>query len=75
LQAPSETADAPVFISKAELLKRVPVSAVTIWSWIRHGNFPAPKVLSKNKVAWDEAEVAAWMRARPVRRYKPVRSS
>jgi predicted DNA-binding transcriptional regulator AlpA len=39
----------------------VPVSAPTIWRWISEGTFPAPKRLGANSVAWDSAEVDAWI--------------
>jgi predicted DNA-binding transcriptional regulator AlpA len=56
-------------IDKDELLRRVPVTFPTIWKWMRLGHFP----LSRNiggKSAWVEAEVEAWIKARPVNRFK-----
>jgi predicted DNA-binding transcriptional regulator AlpA len=56
-------------IDKAEVLRRVPVTFVTLWTWMRQGNFP----LSRNiggKSAWLEAEVEAWINARPVNKFK-----
>jgi predicted DNA-binding transcriptional regulator AlpA len=59
-----------VFLSKAEVLRRIPISPPTLWSWCRAGKFPAPRILSQNKVVWVEAEIAEWMQQRPYRRYK-----
>jgi hypothetical protein len=36
-----------VFLSKAQVLKRIPVTGVTLWSWVRAGKFPKPR--SSNK--------------------------
>jgi prophage regulatory protein len=60
-----------VFLSKAQVLKRIPVTGVTLWSWVRQGKFPAPRALGPNKTVWVEAEVDAWMQAQPIRKYKP----
>jgi prophage regulatory protein len=69
----SEAAAEPplVFLSKAQVLKKVPVTAPTLWSWVRQGKFPKPRAISPNKTVWLEADVDAWMKAQPVRQYKP----
>jgi prophage regulatory protein len=59
-----------VFLSKAQVLAKIPVTAPTLWAWVRAGKFPKPRSISNNKVVWIEAEVEAWMRAQPVPRYK-----
>ena len=59
-----------VFLSKAQVLKKIPVTAATLWAWVRAGKFPRPRAISDNKTVWVEAEVDAWMRARPLRNYK-----
>jgi prophage regulatory protein len=65
-------ADPPlVFLSKAQVLKKVPVTAPTLWTWVRAGKFPKPRSISPNKTVWIEAEVDAWMQAQPTRNYKP----
>jgi predicted DNA-binding transcriptional regulator AlpA len=56
-------------IDKAELLKRIPVTFPTIWAWIRAGNFPRSKNIG-GKTAWIEAEVQAWIEARPDKVFK-----
>ena len=60
-----------VFLSKAQVLKKVPVTGPTLWSWVRQGKFPKPRDISPNKTVWLEADVDAWIRAQPVRNYKP----
>ena len=59
-----------VFLSKKQVLAKVPVTGPTLWSWVRAGKFPRPRAISDNKTVWVEAEVDAWMRARPLRNYK-----
>ena len=63
-----------VFLSKAQVLKKIPITAPTLWSWCREGKFPRPRAISDNKTVWIEAEVDAWMQARPLRTYKPIAS-
>src|SRR5262245_56708409 len=64
------------YLTRDEVLKRVPVSQVTLWNWRKAGTFPPPRTLSggqgrTNRVAWLESEVVAWMKSRPVREYRP----
>jgi prophage regulatory protein len=59
-----------VFLSKQQVLRKIPITAPTLWSWVRAGKFPRPRAISDNKTVWVEAEVDAWMRARPLRNYK-----
>jgi prophage regulatory protein len=60
-----------VFLSKAQVLKKVPVTPPTLWSWVRQGKFPKPRDISPNKTVWLESEVDAWIKAQPIRNYKP----
>ena len=60
-----------VFLSKAEVLRKVPITAPTLWAWVRQGKFPRPRAISPNKTVWLASEVDAWMRQRPLRTYKP----
>jgi predicted DNA-binding transcriptional regulator AlpA len=62
-----------VFLSKAQVLRKIPVTAPTLWAWCRDPakNFPKPRALGPNRTVWIEAEVDAWMQAQPVRNYKP----
>jgi prophage regulatory protein len=61
-----------VFLSKAQVLKKIPVTAPTLWAWVRQGKFPRPRAIF-NKTVWVAAEVDAWMQARPHRQYKPIK--
>jgi predicted DNA-binding transcriptional regulator AlpA len=58
-------------IDKAELLKRVPFSFVTIWKWMREDKFPRSRN-GGGKAVWVEAEIEAWINARPVNPLKPL---
>ena len=60
-----------IFLSKAQILKKIPITGPTLWAWVRAGKFPRPRAISDNKTVWVEAEVDAWMQARPLRTYKP----
>jgi prophage regulatory protein len=65
-----EAEPALVFLSKAQVLKKVPVTAPTLWAWVRAGKFPRPRDISPNKTVWVAAEVEQWMQSRPVKLYK-----
>ena len=60
-----------VFLSKAQVLQKIPVTAPTLWAWVRQGKFPRPRAIF-NKTVWVAAEVDAWMEARPHREYKRI---
>jgi predicted DNA-binding transcriptional regulator AlpA len=69
-----DDAEAPaslVLLSKAQVLAKIPVTGPTLWAWVRAGKFPKPRDISPNKTCWVEAEVNAWIKAQPVRNYKP----
>ena len=70
--APEQKAQATelVFLSKAQVLKKIPIPGPTLWAWVRAGKFPRPRAVSPNKTVWLAAEVDEWMRARPLRTYK-----
>jgi predicted DNA-binding transcriptional regulator AlpA len=61
-----------VLLTKAEVLAKIKVTGPTLWMWVRQGKFPSSRLLSPNKTVWIEAEVDTWMRARPIREYKPI---
>ena len=71
--APEQKAQATelVFLSKAQVLKKIPITGPTLWAWVRAGKFPRPRAVSPNKTVWLAAEVDEWMLARPLRTYKP----
>ena len=60
----------PQLLNKKQVLALVPVTFVTLWTWIRRGEFPAPRTIGTRPM-WLEAEVAEWITTRPTRSYKP----
>jgi predicted DNA-binding transcriptional regulator AlpA len=68
--AEEEPPDKPlIFLSKQQVLDRIPVSGPTLWHWSRTGKFPSPRFIGSRTV-WLESEVIAWMKSRPMRNYK-----
>jgi predicted DNA-binding transcriptional regulator AlpA len=67
----AEQAPPLVFLSKRQVLEKIPITAPTLWQWVRSSKFPKPRAISPNKVVWIQAEVDAWMQSRPIPRYKP----
>lgn len=51
-------------IDKAEVLRRVPVTYVTLWTWMQEDKFPRSRNIG-GKSAWLEHEIEAWIKARP----------
>ena len=56
-------------LDKAEVCRIANVTFPTIWAWMRAGKFPRSRVVG-GKSMWRSDEVAAWMSALPVRRFK-----
>jgi predicted DNA-binding transcriptional regulator AlpA len=54
-------------LSPKEVLRRIDLSRSTLWRLERAGEFPRRRVLSRNRVGYSEAEIAAWIRARKTR--------
>ena len=44
----------------------VPVSAATLWRWVKSGKFPAPVKLSERVTAWPVESVRAWIESHKV---------
>jgi predicted DNA-binding transcriptional regulator AlpA len=61
-----------VFLSKQQVLARIPISGPTLWHWSRTGKFPAPRFIGSRTV-WIADEVDAWMQTRPTRNYKAAK--
>jgi predicted DNA-binding transcriptional regulator AlpA len=60
-------------LDKAEVLRILGVSNVTLWSWMRDGKFPRAREIGKGKSSksvWRSDEVEKWVAALPVRRLK-----
>ena len=57
----------PVFYRQRDLIgtaanpKLLPVSAATLWRWVKEGIFPKPTRLGPNLVAWPKAAVDQWI--------------
>jgi prophage regulatory protein len=65
-------------LSQEQLLKIVPISAVTLWRMERKGQFPRGSFISPNKKIWWFDEIQKWQtevdgRGRG-RRHRPTRS-
>ena len=39
-------------------------SRVTIWRWVRDGNFPKPRQIGPNSIGWLESEINGWIESR-----------
>lgn len=50
-----------MLIDRHQLLQKVPLSARTIYDMEQRGEFPTHFTISPTKVAWDLAEVDAWI--------------
>ncbi len=57
-------------ISRAEVLNRTSISQPTLWRMENRGEFPRPVRISKNRVAYNEEEVDAWIQSR-IRESRP----
>jgi predicted DNA-binding transcriptional regulator AlpA len=64
--------DTERFLCRDEVCELAGLSYVTIWDLIRRGAFPPARRISRNRVAWLQSEVIAWMRSRPVQTLKPL---
>lgn len=58
--AEKKSAKGERFISRRQLLDRIPVSYPTIWKWMVSGEFPRGRSLG-GKIAWVESEVDRWI--------------
>ncbi len=61
------------YISRKQLLAKVPLSDRTIYNLEKRGTFPKRITLTARNVAWDLNEVEAWMRTRREAANKPMR--
>jgi prophage regulatory protein len=52
-------------LSMKQVRERVPVTKNTIYTWIAQGKFPKQVSLGAKLVAWREADVDSWIKARP----------
>jgi excisionase family DNA binding protein len=49
------------WIRIGELRRRLGVHPITLWRWVKRGEFPAPRHLGNTRARfWSRAEVEAW---------------
>ena len=51
------------FLKEAEVARRDSLSRPTRWRRIKEGSYPGPIQISKNRVAWLEDDIEAWISA------------
>ncbi len=54
-------------IRETEVRVKIGLSHTTIWRLVREDKFPKPFRIGKRAVAWNEADVDAWLNARQLR--------
>jgi prophage regulatory protein len=57
-------------LSRAEVMRLVPVSYPTLWAWMREGKFPRARAMNNGRIAWLESEIEAWitgLRVKPLK--------
>ena len=62
-----------MILRKSEVLKRIGLSAATLWRLQKRGQFPRSISLTGNRaVGWHESDVMEWMANRPASNNEPV---
>jgi predicted DNA-binding transcriptional regulator AlpA len=56
-------------LDRAEVLRRIPVTYVTLWKRMRDGTFPRSRNFG-GKVVWLESEIEAYIKNRPLQALK-----
>lgn len=65
----------PAYLDREQAAAFVSLSSPTMEGMVRSGNFPAPRQLSPQRVAWKVSELEAWCDARPVSNLPPPRNT
>lgn len=65
----------PIFVDREAAAAIVSLSEPTLDRLVRDGNFPAPRKVSGNRVAWLLSEVRAWCAERPVSDLLPPKNA
>ena len=52
------------YIRAQELAAMLAVHRTTLWRWVHDGHLPRPVKLGPNTVAWESAQIDAWLAAR-----------
>lgn len=50
-----------IFMTKKEVLEKIPIANSTLYLWIQQGTFPAPKKLGERMARWDRKEIETWI--------------
>jgi prophage regulatory protein len=58
-----DTLPGSAFVKQPQILELVPISASSLWRWVRDGMFPRPIKLSEHCSVWRVQDVRAWMAA------------
>ncbi len=53
--------DAPILIRLPEVLRRVGLKKSSVYDYIQRGWFPRPVPLGVRSVAWNSADIDAWI--------------
>lgn len=64
-QTPTAALQSRKLIRMADVLKIVPATRQTLYRWIEAGRFPKPIKLGDSAIGFCEAEIIAWLDARP----------
>lgn len=62
---PSQSIPSDALLSWEQLRVLIPLSRPQVWRLRQTGQFPQPKRLSTNRVAWKASDVLAWIDSRP----------
>jgi prophage regulatory protein len=54
------------FLTRREVMDRVGLTYVTIWRWMKDGQFPQARRIGTRRLRWCESDIAAWIASRPV---------
>ncbi|MBK7000946.1 MAG: AlpA family phage regulatory protein [Rhodoferax sp.] len=61
-----DTLPGSAFVKQPQILQVVPISASSLWRWIKIGAFPRPIKLSDHCSVWRVQDVRQWMAAQTV---------
>lgn len=57
--------DSVQFLNSQQVTHKLGISRTTIWRMVKAGDFPSPRQISKNRVAWLSNEINQWQMSRP----------
>ena len=53
-------------LTAKEVCRLLKISRCSLWRWQRTEDFPKPRQIGPNRVAYVSAEISAWLESRPV---------